>query len=239
MLFNPLFGGDPVLFQHLFWFFGHPEVYVLIIPGFGVISSVLSGLLQVSLFGSVSMILAMSSISSLGSIVWGHHMFLIGMDSDTRAYFTAITLMISLPTGSKIFNWLCTYLGTNTSLGFLILNRLLFVTMFLMTFTIGGTTGVILGNATIDMGLHDSYYVIAHFHSILSLGTVAAIFSGLMLFKDQLIPSHTPVHTLFSLFSCYHSLILFLGILVTFIPMHFLGFNVIPRRVSDFQCYLN
>merc|ERR1711982_239323 len=145
--FDPAGGGDPILYQHLFWFFGHPEVYILILPAFGIISMILSVGLQVILFGTLSMILAMSCISILGSVVWAHHMFTVGMEMDTRAYFTAITMMISLPTGSKIFNWLCIYLGTNTSLFQVRCSSVFFVLIFLLMFTIGGSTGIILGNA--------------------------------------------------------------------------------------------
>merc|ERR1711934_418764 len=149
--FEPKGGGDPVLYQHLFWFFGHPEVYILIIPGFGVISIVISGIAQKVIFGNQSMILAMSCISVLGSLVWGHHMYTVGLESDTRAYFTAVTMLISLPTGTKIFNWLCTYLGNPLILEIRSCSAL-FGLVFLLKFTIGGSTGVILGNAAVDIG---------------------------------------------------------------------------------------
>merc|ERR1712054_647715 len=176
LFFDPVFGGDPVLYQHLFWFFGHPEVYILIIPAFGVISIVISGITQKIIFGNQSMILAMSCISLLGSVVWGHHMYTVGLETDTRAYFTGVTILISLPTGTKIFNWLSTYLG-NPPLLQLKTSSALFALLFLLMFTIGGSTGVILGNAAVDLGLHDTYYVVAHFHFVLSLGAVIAIFS--------------------------------------------------------------
>merc|ERR1712159_147320 len=158
-------------------FFGHPEVYILIIPAFGVISIVISGVAQKIIFGNQSMIFAMSCISLLGSIVWGHHMYTIGLETDTRAYFTGVTILISLPTGTKIFNWLSTYLGNSPFLQ-LKTSSPLFALLFLLMFTIGGSTGVILGNAAMDLALHDTYYVIAHFHFVLSLGAVIAIFSG-------------------------------------------------------------
>merc|ERR1712198_430505 len=179
LFFDPVFGGDPVLYQHLFWFFGHPEVYILIIPGFGVISIVISGISQKIIFGNQSMIFAMSSISILGSLVWGHHMYTVGLESDTRVYFTGVTILISLPTGTKIFNWLTTYLG-NPPLLHLKTNSAFFALLFLLMFTVGGSTGVILGNAAVDLGLHDTYYVVAHFHFVLSLGAVIAIFSGII-----------------------------------------------------------
>ena len=184
VFFDPIFGGDPVLYQHLFWFFGHPEVYILIIPAFGIISIIISGITQIILFGNQSMILAMSCISILGSVVWGHHMYIVGMESDTRAYFTVVTIMISLPTGTKIFNWLCTYLN-NAPLLYIRTSHALFALIFLLMFTIGGSTGVILGNAIVDIPLHDTYYVVAHFHFVLSLGAVIAIFSGIMYFANN------------------------------------------------------
>ena len=177
LFFDPVFGGDPVLYQHLFWFFGHPEVYILIIPAFGIISIIISGVSQKMIFGNQSMIFAMSCISLLGTVVWGHHMYTVGMETDTRAYFTGVTILISLPTGTKIFNWLSTYLG-NPALLQLKTNSALFAMIFLLMFTIGGATGVILGNAAVDLSLHDTYYVVAHFHFVLSLGAVIAIFSG-------------------------------------------------------------
>merc|ERR1712020_408451 len=179
LFFDPVFGGDPVLYQHLFWFFGHPEVYILIIPAFGVISIVISGISQKIIFGNQSMIFAMSCISFLGSVVWGHHMYTVGLETDTRAYFTGVTILISLPTGTKIFNWLCTYLG-NPPLLHLKTSSALFALLFLLMFTIGGSSGIILGNAAVDLALHDTYYVVAHFHFVLSLGAVIAIFSSII-----------------------------------------------------------
>merc|ERR1739846_254500 len=167
LFFDSVFGGDPVLYQHLFWFFGHPEVYILIIPAFGIISIIISGVSQKIIFGNQSMIFAMSCISLLGSVVWGHHMY------------SGVTILISLPTGTKIFNWLSTYLG-NPPLLQLRTSSSLFALLFLLMFTVGGSTGVILGNAAVDLALHDTYYVVAHFHFVLSLGAVIAIFSGII-----------------------------------------------------------
>merc|ERR1712078_657517 len=177
LFFDPVFGGDPVLYQHLFWFFGHPEVYILIIPAFGIISIIISSSYQKMIFGNQSMIFAMSCISLLGTVVWGHHMYTVGLETDTRAYFTGVTILISLPTGTKIFNWLSTYLGNPLLFK---TNSALFGLLFLLMFTIGGSTGIILGNAAVDLGLHDTYYVVAHFHFVLSLGAVIAIFSGII-----------------------------------------------------------
>merc|ERR1712203_902388 len=159
LFFDPIFGGDPIFYQHLFWFFGHPEVYILIIPAFGIISIIISGILQKIIFGNQSMIFAMSCISLLGSVVWGHHMYTVGLETDTRAYFTEITILISLPTGTKIFNWLSTYLGNSPFLH-LKTSTAFFGLLFLLMFTVGGSTGVILGNAAVDLALHDTYYVV-------------------------------------------------------------------------------
>merc|ERR1711862_763922 len=236
LFFDPIFGGDPVLYQHLFWFFGHPEVYILIIPAFGIISIIISGVAQKIIFGIQSMIFAMSCISLLGSVVWGHHMYTVGLETDTRAYFTGVTILISLPTGTKIFNWLSTYLGNPPLLQ---LRTSLFGLLFLLMFTIGGSTGVILGNAAVDLGLHDTYYVVAHFHFVLSLGAVIAIFSGTVTFGEKIIGSKSLLPSPSSTLSLYHLILIFFGILLTFLPMHFLGLNVMPRRIPDFPDYFH
>merc|ERR1712084_177724 len=232
LFFDPVFGGDPVLYQHLFWFFGHPEVYIVIIPAFGIISIVISGVAQKIIFGIQSMIFAMSCISLLGSIVWGHHMYTVGLETDTRAYFTGVTILISLPTGTKIFNWLSTYLG-NPPLLQIRSSSALFALLFVLMFTIGGSTGVILGNAAVDLALHDTYYVVAHFHFVLSLGAVIAIFSGIIFNAEKIFGKNLLVSPSSSL-SLYHLLLTLVGVLLTFSPMHFLGFNVMPRRIPDF-----
>merc|ERR1711913_235724 len=232
LLTLPVLSGDPVLYQHLFWFFGHPEVYILIIPAFGIISIIISGVSQKIVFGNQSMIFAMSCISLLGSVVWGHHMYTVGLVTDTRAYFTGVTILISLPTGTKIFNWLSTYLGNppllqlKTSSGF-------FGLLFLLMFTVGGSTGVILGNAAVDLGLHDTYYVVAHFHFVLSLGAVIAIFSGIIFNGEKIVGSKSLLPSPSSTLSLYHLVSTFIGILLTFSPMHFLGFSLMPRRIPD------
>merc|ERR1712178_36481 len=232
LFFDPVFGGDPIFYQHLFWFFGHPEVYILIIPAFGIISIIISSSYQKMVFGNQSMIFAMSCISLLGTVVWGHHMYTVGLETDTRAYFTGVTILISLPTGTKIFNWLSTYFG-NPALLHLRTASSFFALLFLLMFTIGGSTGVILGNEAVDLGLHDTYYVVANFHFVLSLGAVIAIFSGVIfngekIFSKNLLPSST------STLSLYHLVLTLVGILLTFSPMHFLGFNVMPSRIPDF-----
>merc|ERR1712093_478362 len=231
VFFDPVFGGDPVLYQHLFLFFGHPEVYILIIPAFGVISIVISGIAQKIIFGNQSMIFAMSCISLLGSVVWAHHMYTVGLETDTRAYFTGVTILISLPTGTKIFNWLSTYLG---NLPLSKSTSAFFALLFLLMFTIGGSTGVILGNAAVDLGLHDTYYVVAHFHFVLSLGAVIAIFSGIIFNGEKMVGSKSFLPSPSSTLSLYHLILTFFGVLLTFSPMHFLGFNVMPRRIPDF-----
>merc|ERR1712086_521394 len=236
LFFDPVFGGDPVLYQHLFWFFGHPEVYILIIPAFGVISIIISGIAQKIIFGNLSMIFAMSCISLLGSVVWGHHMYTVGLETDTRAYFTGATILISLPTGTKIFNWLSTYLGTQSLFSSCLgvkTSSAFFALLFLLMFNIGGSTGVILGNAAVDLALHDTYYVVAHFHFVLSLGAVIAIFSGII-FNAEKILGKNLLPSSSSTLSLYHLVLVFVGILLTFSPMHFLGFNVMPRRIPDF-----
>merc|ERR1712225_77703 len=238
LFFDPVFGGDPVLYQHLFWFFGHPEVYILIIPAFGIISIVISGVAQKIIFGIQSMIFAMSCISLLGTVVWGHHMYTVGLETDTRAYFTGVTILISLPTDTKIFNWLSTYLG-NAPLLQIRTSSALFGLIFLLMFTIGGSTGVILGNAAVDIALHDTYYVVAHFHFVLSLGAVIGLLSGVMFFQEKILGSNNFLPPSSSYNSIYHLVCTFFGILLTLTPMHFLGFNVMPRRIPDFPDYFN
>ena len=179
------------------------------------------------------MIFAMSCISLLGSVVWGHHMYTVGLETDTRAYFSGVTILISIPTGTKIFNWLSTYLG-NPPLLLLKTNSPFFGLLFLLMFTIGGSTGIILGNAAVDLGLHDTYYVVAHFHFVLSLGAVIAIFSGVIFNGEKIVGSKNLLPSSSSRNSLYHFTSTFIGILLTFSPMHFLGFNVMPRRIPDF-----
>merc|ERR1712244_158732 len=233
LFFDPVFGGDPIFYQHLFWFFGHPEVYILIIPGFGVISIVISGISQKIIFGNQSMIFAMSSISILGSLVWGHHMYTVGLESDTRAYFTGVTILISLPTGTKIFNWLTTYLG-NPPLLHIRISSVFFSLLFLLMFTIGGSTGVILGNAAVDLALHDTYYVVAHFHFVLSLGAVITIFSGIIFNGEKIVGTKSLLPGDSCTLSLSHLVLTLVGILLTFSPMHFCRFNLMSRRIPDF-----
>jgi cytochrome c oxidase subunit 1 len=205
--FDSGFGGDPVLYQHFFWFFGHPEVYILIIPAFGIISQVLSNISEKIIFGIQSMILAMSCISILGSIVWGHHIYTLGLEVDTRGYFMIITIMISLQTGTKIFNWLSTILGCYYII--IIFNYMIFIIIFIIMFTLGGSTGVVLGNAAVDVSLHDTYYVIAHFHYILSLGAIIAFFLGLLYYQDIIFCSYSLMPPSSSRNARFHGLLSF------------------------------
>ena len=226
---DPAFGGDPVLYQHLFWFFGHPEVYILIVPAFGVLSQILSGVAgNIIMYGDPSMVLAMSCISSIGSLVWGHHIYTVGLETDTRSYFTGLTVMISLPTGTKLMNWISTTLGG--VLGVYITSGCLFMVLILMMFTLGGTTGIVLGNAAIDVALHDTYYVIAHFHFILSLGAIISTIVG-VLYSQEILTAGSPLYI--SIIYIYYYIQISIGIIITFTPMHLLGYSYQPRRIPE------